>query len=183
MNFANELKQLHACKEAIDWVEENNYTTFEEAWGNCHRGDWMLWFANKKQVDIRLLTLAKARCVKLIIHLIKDERSREAVDVSEQYGLGQATSKVLDAAHDAAADAATDADADAYTADAYAAYAAADAAYAAYAAAADDANADATAAAAIYTADAADYDYAADGKEILKKCADICREILTDEVL
>jgi hypothetical protein len=122
--------------------------------------------------SLRKLTLAKARCAKLVLHLMKDERSKNAVKVAEMYGLGKATRQDLDKAAAAAADAY------AYAADAaYAAYAAADAfaaaaadaayafAYAAYAAAYADA------------ADAAAYAFAAAARRtILNKCANIIRE-------
>lgn len=58
--------------------------------------------------DLRQLTLAKARCAKLVIHLIKDERSKKAVEIAEQFGLANATREQLNAAaayDDAAADA------------------------------------------------------------------------------
>lgn len=141
------LKEIEACKEAIEWV---GYKTLEQAWNECERGDWMLWLAYKKNVDHRKLTLAKARCAKLVYHLIKDERSRNAADVAERYGLGEATRDELDRASNAA-----------YVA-----------AYAAYTA---------VSAAAVYAAAAA---YAANDArtKTLKKCADICREILTEEV-
>jgi hypothetical protein len=34
------LKELNACSEAIDWVGSR---TFEEAWKECERPDWMFW--------------------------------------------------------------------------------------------------------------------------------------------
>ena len=164
MTFIDELKKLNACPEAVEWVRENDYN-LQQAWENCHRGDWMLWLAFRKKVNDKKLTLAKARCARLVIHLMEDEQSRNAVEVAEKYGAGQATGEELEKARDAAYDAYADADADAAAAayDAYAAYAAAaHAAYAAYAA-----------------ADAA----AAAKKDIWQKSADICREILTNEIL
>ena len=176
------LKEMSACNEAIGWVGDR---TPEQAWNECERGDWMLWIAQKKDVDLRKLTLAKARCSKLAIHLMKDERSRKAVEVAERFGLGLATIEELDEARNAAADA--DADADAYAAAGAAAYAdyADAAAYAASAAAVYAAAGAAAYAADAYAADAyaADAGAAAARKNILKQCADICREILSDEIM
>ena len=178
MTFKKQLQKMNACSEAIEWAENR---TLEQAWNDCERGDWMLWFAEKAGVELRPLTLAKARCAKLVIHLMEDARSINAVEVAERFGLGTATREELDvaavaaavAAADAAAYAAVAADADAYAA-ANAAVATADAAayaaaYAAYVAATDAADADAYA--------------AANEKETLKKCADICRETLTDYII
>ena len=160
------LNRLEACKEAVEWAGEME---LNEVISECHRGDWLLWLAQKVGVDIRQLTLAKARCAKLVIYLMKDERSRKAVELAEQFGLGNATREELDAAaaaaaaaYDAAYDAAyAEAYADAEAAAYYAAYAEAAAYYAAY---------DAAAA-------------AAKRAEILLQCADICREVFRQELI
>ena len=127
---------------------------YEEAWYNCSRGDWMLWIAAKLQIDKRLLTLTKGKCAATVLRLMKDKRSKKAVKAAIDYGHGLIGDEELKNAADAAYDAA------------YAAYAAYDAAYAAYAA---------------YAAAAADA--AAAKKESLKRSAEFCREILTEEVL
>ena len=112
------LIDLRACEDAREWAKGK---TIEEVINTCHRGDWLLWLAKKVDVNFRLLTLAKGHCAATVLHLMKDERSRKAVEVAIRYGEGQATDDDLRAASYAAADAA---------------YAAADAAYAAaYAAA------------------------------------------------
>ena len=152
------LEKIDACRDAREWVAtQKNY---KEAWQNCERGDWMLWLAKRLKVDDRKLTLAKFKCANQVRHLMKDQRSIDALDASEKYGNGEIGREELNAAADAA------------DADAAAAYAA----YAAYAA-----DADAAAAAAAYAAYAAAA--AAAKKESLKKSADFCREILTEEVL
>ena len=174
MNFKTQLERIEACQEAIDWVENK---TFKEAWQTCERGDWMLWFAQaNKLCGIRILTLAKARCAKLVIHLMKDERSKNAVYVAEQYGIGKATRKQLDDASDAASDAARAASYAASNAARAASYAAS---YAASDAASDAARA---ASAAAWDAWAASDDawdawaaWATAWDRTLKQCADICR--------
>ena len=153
------LEKISACRDAIEWVA--NQKNYKEAWQNCERGDWMLWLAKRLKVDDRKLTLAKFKCANQVRHLMKDKRSIDALDAAEKYGNGEISREELITAAYAAAYAAAAADAAAYAA-AYAAAAAADAA--AYAA-----------------ADAADAAYAR--KESLKKSADFCREILTEDVL
>ncbi|NLZ31335.1 MAG: hypothetical protein GX885_11465 [Methanomicrobiales archaeon] len=163
----DKLKKLSACHEAIEWVATQK--DYETAWQNCERGDWMLWLAKKLNVDDRKLTLAKFKCANQVRHLLKDQRSIDALDAAEKYGNGEAGIEALNTAADAAYDAAEDAPS------AYASAAAsADASVAAYAALATAEAAYATAAYAI--AEAA---YAAS----LKKSADFCREVLTDDVL
>lgn len=151
--FIKKLQSIHACVEATEWAQSNNHND-RSAWDACERGDWLLWWAKEEGCDLRQITLAKARCAKLVVHLMKDERSIRAVEVAERFGLGQATHEELDEARrDAYAAYADDA-----TPAAYAAYAAADdTAYAAYAGAA----------------------WREKRAEILKQCAGICRECIT----
>ena len=122
---AIDLVKLHACKEAIDYTSQ--FKSQREAWDNCPRGDWMLWLASKLHIDKRKLTLAKGKCAETVIHLMKDQRSSDAVKAAIDYGNGLINDEKLNAT-----------------------------AYAAYAAAA-------------YT-------------ENKLKTANICREILTDEI-
>jgi len=168
------LIKLNACQEAKDWVGNK---TWVEAYETCPRGDWVLWlFSKTNPKDLQRLTLAKGHCANTVRHLMKDQRSINAVDAAISYGEGKVTIEVLNAAYAATAAYAADA---AYAAAAYAAYAAyaataaADAAAYAYAA---------TGAAAAYSAYAAyDYDYAAK-KANQKLTADICRQYLPIEI-
>ena len=152
------LIELHACDEAIEFSQD---LSIEEAVQQCERGDWLLWLAKDLELPLKPITLAKARCAKLVVHLMEDERSVKAVEVAEKFALGEATREELDTA----------------AADAYAAYdaddadAADDAAYTpSYAAAA--ANADA------YAAASDDAAYAAAKNKNRKEAADICIDIL-----
>jgi hypothetical protein len=190
------LNDLDACSPAMEWLGERDAA---QMWAECERGDWMLWLAKRLGVNKRQLTLAKGKVAETVKHLMKDERSRNAVEVAIRYGYSEATEDELyaadaDAAYAAAA--AADAYADAYAAyaaayaDADAAYAAAaaaadadDAAYAAYAAAyadADAAYADAYADAAYADADAA---YAAARMASLKQSAQIVRDVIPFETI
>ena len=193
------LDQLSACKEAIEYVRTQK--SAKDAWMNCDRGDWLLWLAKRLNVDDRNLTLAKALCANQVRHLMKDQKSLDALDACFKYANGEITREELDVyAYAAYADAADAASATAASA-AYAAYAAsaayadaaaaaaaaaAYAAYAAYAAAAAAAYyayTAATAAAAAAYADTATATADATKMDSLKKSADICKEILTEDVL
>ena len=163
MTFKELLIELDACKLAREWAGD---MPIEEVVATCHRGDWLLWLAKKVDVDFRLFTLAKGHCANTVRHLMKDDRSINAVDVAIAFGEGKATREELD---------------DAAYAAAYAAYAAAYAAYAAYAAAYA-----AYAAAAAYAADAyAAYaaDACADTALNRQQTADICREHISESLI
>ena len=179
-----------ACEDARIFA---NNKTIEKVVKEVQRGDWLLWLAKKLDIPIKPLTLAKARCAKTVIHLMKDQRSIDAVNIAEKFGLGECTlNKLLLAANDATNAAAADT---AYAV--YAAYANTAAVYAAYAntAYANAATAYATASAAAYAAyAAADITYAAyaataaaDSAAVTSnvayvknqlQTANICREIL-----
>ncbi len=192
------INKYRPCVEAVKWYKK--FHSFEDAWKECQRGDWLLWVASKLKVDKRTLIFAKGKCVESITHLMKDQRSINSVKVAIRYGEGKATDEELknaaytaaDAYADAYADAADAADAAYTAADAYAdaytdaAYAATAAAYtaatdAAAAAVYTAADADAAYAAAAYAADAAAVYAAKKENQILT--ANICREILTKDVL
>jgi len=160
---------------------------------------WCLRAVEGYDKEIRLFM---AWCARQVQHLMRDQRSITALDVSERYAKGLATQEELEIAIDdadaasAAADAYASAAADAYAAaaaDAYAAaaYAAADAADVAAYAAADAATAydAATTATAAATYAAAADAYAAAVNEVAttmgakqeKELRRICNEILSKE--
>lgn len=132
--FIEKLIKLEACQEARDWAEGKDWT---EVYETCERGDWLLWlFARTNDCpvdspDFRLIKLAAGLCANEVKHLMKDERSVNAVDVTIRYGRGLATSEELSAAHAAASSYATAAAAYATAASSYSAAAAYAAAYAA----------------------------------------------------
>lgn len=170
MNTEQILKQLHACEEAVIWA---NNRPINQVIAECDRGDWLLWLAQMLGVDKRKLTLAKGKCAETVIDLMQDERSKAAVKSAIDYGNGLINDKELAYAASAAYVAfnATTAASAAHAAH-YAAFNAADAADAASAA-------DAAADAAYAASNAADVAK----KENELKTANICREILTDEIL
>jgi hypothetical protein len=55
MKFQDSLKALNACRKAVDWVGER---TARQAWDECERGDWMLWYATKLKADRKLIVRA-----------------------------------------------------------------------------------------------------------------------------
>jgi hypothetical protein len=151
------LKKLNACNSAMDWA---NGKTWEEVYNTCHRGDWLLWLFKKTNPDdLRRITLAKGHCAATVIHLMKSDRSINAIKVAIAYGEGNASKQDLNLAAG------------------YAGAAYAGAAYAAaYAGAAYAADAAAAAAAAAGYAGAAGY--AAAKLQNQKETADICRKYL-----
>jgi hypothetical protein len=106
--FKDELIKLDACQDAIEWVGDKSVA---EAWSECKRGDWMLWFLLNADIKVsdKALRLIAVRCAREVQHLMKDQRSIDALDVAERYANGEATDEELTAAWAAAWDAAGDA--------------------------------------------------------------------------
>jgi hypothetical protein len=82
MKLTDLLEDIYACKEARDWIEQNKINTIEQAVEKCERGDWLLWLASRSGIDFKILTLAKGLCANTARSLMKDERSRKAVDTA-----------------------------------------------------------------------------------------------------
>jgi len=93
------LEKLNACYDTRVYV--NTQKTVTAAWQNCERGDWMLWLAKKLGVDDKKLTMAKAMCAKQVEHLMKDQRSKDALQACFDYVNGKITREQLNAADDA----------------------------------------------------------------------------------
>lgn len=167
--FQDWLDRNDACEAARDWIGNR---TAQQTWDECPRGDWLLWWCQRQKVTVRLLTLAKGKCAETVIHLMKDQRSKDAVIAAIAFGEGKITRAELNKARNAAYDAtAYDATAD-YATD--------------YAAAVADAAADyATAAydAAVYADAAADYAAAvyADARE--RRAAREANQLLTANIV
>ena len=95
-----EIERFNPCEDALEFRKK--YKTFRVAWNNCPRGDWMLWLAEKLQVDRRLLVLTGGHCANTVRHLMGNERSTKGVDACIAYGEGRIGEDELDAAMDAA---------------------------------------------------------------------------------
>ena len=127
------LSKLGACSEAVAYAETQ--PDLETAWLNCERGDWLLWFAAKRNVPRPQLVLAACACARQALPYTTDPRVLACIETTERWAHGEAA---LDDVRKARADAYAYAANAAYAA-AAAAYAAAYSAYAAaaYAAAAE----------------------------------------------
>jgi len=172
-NHRGLLKRLGACEKAVTWYEGRDSA---QAWAECGRGDWMLWVADKLNVDCKLIVAATCDCVEpSLVHVPDNEGGpRNAIETGRAWVRGDATLEDVRKAVDATFDA---------RAAARAARAAARTAYAARAAAlavADAALAAAHAAArTAYVADATDVARA----DSLRRSAEIVRSHVPWEVI
>jgi len=149
MTFAEQLRQLSACPEAIAWVGER---TLDQAWTQSDRGDWMAWLTWELRLNSRA---AAADMAERVWHLVEPDSQLAcawAIDCARRGADGDEMLAAWYAAWDAARAAARAARAAAWAA----ADAAGDAAWAARAAAGDAARAAGAAGAAEAAAKAAE---------------------------
>ena len=102
------LKDHGACTDGYSWAVEN-CTSMQNVWDTA-KPEWLIWVSTRKGV----MSNAQSRkfacwCVRQIWHLLRDERSKNAIEVSERFADGLATADELSAARDAAWNAAWDA--------------------------------------------------------------------------
>ena len=164
--FQTYLASVGACPDAKVWAAQRSA---REAWAECERADWLLWWAATAEIDRKLLVRAACACARLALRFVPavEVRPLRAIETAEAWCDGHATIAEVNAAR-AAARAAEDAAGAAGAAGA-AAWAAGAAAWAAWAAGA--AWAAWAARAAAWAAEAAGADRAA----TLRQCADIVR--------
>jgi hypothetical protein len=100
MTLTEFLDKHDACRDGR--VRAAVFASPEDAWQNCTPGD-LIWAATRPCVltdkELRLFAVFCARSVQ---HLLKDPRSRDAIDVAERHADGLATNDELRAAYDAA---------------------------------------------------------------------------------
>ena len=105
-----------ACANGI--ADGRRYDTCTDWWRGTQRSDYMLWLLEAVAYpDDRKLRLLACRVVRetrvddtrTVWDLLTDDRSRKAVEVAEQYTVGEATKDELEAAESEASDAASSA--------------------------------------------------------------------------
>jgi hypothetical protein len=73
MDYINKIARLPGVPaDMIDWLILERPETFDVAWANCYRGDWMLWIAGYFADDVgsdsrKKLALAAASCAALAL--------------------------------------------------------------------------------------------------------------------
>ena len=61
--FVAWLEAREACDKAIEWVVANGLDS-RDAWQQCERGDWLLWFALRVGCDRAEIVRAARECVR-----------------------------------------------------------------------------------------------------------------------
>lgn len=110
MKLHEELIQLRACGEAVEWAK--NYDSFASAWKECERGDWMLWLCGTMQgkkgwPSLEEIVLVACDCAELVLPIYvkqypNDSRIRDCIETTRQWAKGEATAAERKAAARAA---------------------------------------------------------------------------------
>lgn len=88
------MRRLDACSSAIHWAESQDGSAYD-LWRRCDRGDWLLWFAARVDVDRRLVVLAACDCVEpALVHMpAGEERPRLIIETTRRWARDEATIK------------------------------------------------------------------------------------------
>ncbi|MBK9723295.1 MAG: hypothetical protein IPO78_17165 [Saprospiraceae bacterium] len=84
IKFEQWLLKVNACHDAQLFCKGK---TPQQAWNQCKRADWLLWWMVQVNVDIKILTLCRARCAKTVMHLLNNEKGKKLILAAELYGL------------------------------------------------------------------------------------------------
>ena len=79
------LESLQACAEAIAWAGDR---TARQAWDECPRADWLLWWAAKTPANTRSEIVLTVRvCVRRALRFVAagEDRSRLAIEAVERW--------------------------------------------------------------------------------------------------
>jgi hypothetical protein len=85
------LNKMNACKEARDWVNQAQITTFEQAWAQCQEPAWLLAAMHAlayKEESTRRARKWVHQCLLRVFGHLHDPRSLQAMSVLETYASG-----------------------------------------------------------------------------------------------
>ena len=106
MKFRKELEELNACEEAMEWVGDR---TLAQAWAECPRGDWLLWYAARTKCDRKKILLAACACARTALPYASGPEALAAIEAAEAWCRGETTLKDVREAGKAARDCAASA--------------------------------------------------------------------------
>jgi hypothetical protein len=108
VNLTKLLLEFNAHKETVNWFSNRDA---KEAWNDCKRGDWLLWFASRLGIDRKLIVHTACDCAQLALpYAIHDDfRPRLALHEARKWCNGMATPEQVHLAAIASSAAASDA--------------------------------------------------------------------------
>jgi hypothetical protein len=102
MTWIETLAKQHNCSDGLEWAK--GYKSFKAAWAECQRGDWMLWFLDKRCKTIaqrKRLVYTACQCARLALPYIQNDALTPlaAIETTERWTREEATmEQVIDAA-------------------------------------------------------------------------------------
>ena len=87
MKTHQQLEDLSACQQAVAFAA--GYDNLQDAWTACPRGDWLLWFAARRNVNRQTLVLAACACARLVLPYTKDRWVLACIETTEAWCRGE----------------------------------------------------------------------------------------------
>ena len=94
--LVNILENLNACHKSIKWL--SGVDNIQQAWGQCEKGDWLLWVLAKLEADRKKIVLSACVCARISLKFNSDERVLYAIETAEAWTRDEATLADLDRA-------------------------------------------------------------------------------------
>src|ERR1700732_4492904 len=85
MTLSQHLRSVSACSNARSWAKGK---VAQEAWEQCDRGDWLLWWAARTPENTKQeIVLVACACARLALKHVPpgEERPRLAIEAAERW--------------------------------------------------------------------------------------------------
>ena len=92
--FDDWLKHNDACTDAYEWAESLGFE-LETIYNTCERGEWLLWWAGRRDIDRKVLVKAAVECAALALPYTDDQRVHDCISVTRAWCEGKATDEVV----------------------------------------------------------------------------------------
>jgi hypothetical protein len=83
------LSSLNACSESIEFARQ--FPDLETSWPESRRGDWLIWFAQARGVDVKTITHAACACARLALPYTQNPLVLACIETTERWVEGKAT--------------------------------------------------------------------------------------------
>jgi len=80
MTFQEHLEEIGACPEARTWAKDKTST---EAWNQCDRVDWLLWWAEKDGTPKATFVKVACEIARTVVHLTQVPEALAAIEAAE----------------------------------------------------------------------------------------------------
>ena len=84
MTFKDQLVTLRACPDAVQWVGKR---TAKQAWAECERANWLIWWLGKIGLPQTRLVKLACLCARTTLKYVPkgEDKPRKAIEAAEAW--------------------------------------------------------------------------------------------------